>query len=288
MCVIGVGLIGGSVARASRELKLCKEIVGVGRNVHHLEQAIELGVIDSYELSIAEAVKTADIVVVASPVGAHEAIFGQLKENWSKTCLYTDVGSTKQSVFDALKTVFGEMPSNFVPAHPVAGSESNGVEASSANLFEGKRVILTPGNETSSSAVQSCKIWWEKMGANVSNMTPIHHDEVFAATSHLPHVLAYSLVELLKNKQDEREIFEYAAGGFKDFTRIASSDPEMWADICMANGSELTVLLAELETLNRNIAGLIEGNDKQGLKDLFESAQGAREYFLSVQTQNKK
>ena len=283
MCVIGVGLIGGSIARASKRNALCDEIIGVGRNEAHLKKAIELGVIDDYELSIVDAVKGADIVVVCSPVGSFEFVFQQLKKTWSKDCLYTDVGSTKGSVLNALTLVFGEVPSNYVPAHPIAGSEHNGVEASSASLFDGKRSILTPVKQTAGSFVELSKVWWESLGARVSIMTPQHHDEVFAATSHLPHVLAFSLVEVLKNKQDEREIFEYAAGGFKDFTRIASSDPEMWADICLANGSELVRVMTELEQLNQKIVSLISTKDKQGLLEIFKSAQGAREYFLSLQ-----
>lgn len=283
MCIIGVGLIGGSIARASKKNNLCTEIIGVGRNESHLQKAVELGVIDGYELSIPEAVKKADIVVICSPVGSFESIFQQLKATWSKDCLYTDVGSTKASVLHALKTVFGEVPTNYVPAHPIAGSENNGVEASRDCLFEGKRSILTPIEESDESSIDSCQIWWKAMGAKVSIMTPQHHDEVFAATSHLPHVLAFSLVEVLKNKQDEREIFEYAAGGFKDFTRIASSDPEMWADICLANGSELLNVMQELEQINQKISSLIDAKDKQGLLDIFKSAQGAREYFLSLQ-----
>lgn len=283
LCIIGVGLIGGSIAKASRKNQLCKEIVGVGRQQANLQKAVELGVIDRYELSIADAVQGADLVVICSPVGSFEPIFKQLKESWSEDCLYTDVGSTKESVIDALKNIFGEVPANFVPAHPIAGSENNGVEASITDLFVGKRVVLTPVEQTGTAMLNSCQAWWESMGANVSNMAADHHDEVFAATSHLPHVLAYSLVELLKNKQDEREIFEYAAGGFKDFTRIASSDPEMWSDICLANGPQLIKIIKELEELNQQISSLIETKNKQGLLDLFKSAQGARDYFLSLQ-----
>ncbi|AGS40224.1 MULTISPECIES: prephenate dehydrogenase [Cycloclasticus] len=283
MCIIGVGLIGGSIARASKKNNLCEEVIGVGRSEKHLQKAVELGVIDGYELSIPLATKNADIIVICSPVGAFESIFQQLKTTWSKECLYTDAGSTKASVLDALENVFAGVPSNFVPAHPIAGSENNGVEASSDRLFEGKRSILTPTESTDQQLTDLCQTWWEKMGAEVSIMSPRHHDEVFAATSHLPHVLAFSLVEVLKNKQDEREIFEYAAGGFKDFTRIASSDPEMWADICLANGPELLNVMKELEQLNQKISSLIDAKDKQGLLEIFKSAQSARKYFLSLQ-----
>ena len=178
MCIIGVGLIGGSIARAARENGLCKDIVGVGRRELNLQRAVELGVIDSYGLSISMAVKNADIVVLCSPVGSYHAIFEDLKPNWSKDCLYVDVGSTKQSVIASLNTVLGLTPENFVPSHPIAGSENNGIDASLASLFEGSRTIITPVEQTSPSHVDLCKTLWEKMGARVSIMTALHHDEV--------------------------------------------------------------------------------------------------------------
>ncbi|PCI67801.1 MAG: prephenate dehydrogenase [Piscirickettsiaceae bacterium] len=286
MCIIGVGLIGGSIARASRKNGLCDNIVGVGRHVENLQKAIELGVIDEYSLNLQSAVEDADIVVVCTPVGSFEAIFSTLKLNWSKNCLYTDVGSTKESVVKALEAVFGQVPKNFVLGHPIAGSENNGVEASNDALFLGKRTIITPlESVTSLSAKAACSTWWEGMGATVTEMTAQHHDEVLAATSHLPHVIAFSLVELLKNKEDEKEIFKYAAGGFKDFTRIASSDPDMWADICLANGSQIVTLLNEYQSLNERISKLIEAGDKAGLCHLFESAQTARNNYLKLQGQ---
>ena len=282
ICIIGVGLIGGSIASASRKNELCREIIGVGRNEKNLQLAVKLGVIDRYELSIKQAVKGADVVVLCTPVGSFKKILEELKENWSANCIYTDVGSTKESVVTALEDVFGDIPENFVAAHPIAGSENNGVAAATDHLFENKRVIITPVKQTNQAKHKQCALWWEGMGASVSEMTVEHHDEVFAATSHLPHILAYTLVELLKSKQDEQEIFEYAAGGFKDFTRIASSDPEMWADICVANGTQLVKIMKELERVNQKVSSLIEAKDKQGLLKIFESAQQARAYFLSL------
>ncbi len=282
ICIIGVGLIGGSIASSSRKNGLCREIVGVGRSEKNLQLAVKLGVIDRYELSIKQAVKDADVVVLCTPVGSFKKILEELKENWSASCIYTDVGSTKESVLTALEDVFGDIPDNFVAAHPIAGSENNGVAAATDHLFENKRVIITPVKQTNTAKRQQCALWWEGMGASVSEMAVKHHDEVFAATSHLPHVLAYTLVELLKSKQNEQEIFEYAAGGFKDFTRIASSDPEMWADICVANGTQLVKIMKELERVNQKVSSLIEAKDKQGLLKVFESARQAREYFLNL------
>ncbi|PCI16663.1 MAG: prephenate dehydrogenase [Piscirickettsiaceae bacterium] len=284
MCIIGVGLIGGSIARASRKNKLCKSIVGVGRHLENLEKAVELGVIDSYTTDIERAVIGADLVVVCTPVGSFTDVFTSLKLNWSEDCLYTDVGSTKGSVVNALQQVFAELPANFVLAHPIAGSENNGVEASIDSLFSAKRTIITPiGSVTNDSAIQQCKKWWEGMGASVTEMTVEHHDEVLAATSHLPHVIAFALVELLRNKEDKKDILKYAAGGFKDFTRIASSDPDMWADICMANANQIVGLLDEFQKLNQGISSLIESGDRQGLRDVFKSAQTTRNNYLKLQ-----
>jgi len=287
LCIIGVGLIGGSIARASKGNQLCKEIVGVGRNIENLQKAVELGVIDHYETDIEQAVQGADLVVICSPVGSFQSIFSALKPHWSADCLYTDVGSTKASVVESLASVFDVVPDNFVPAHPIAGAENTGVIASKVDLFNGKRSIITPLQQTSDSAVKQCHEWWQKMGARTSEMSVQHHDVVLGATSHLPHVLAFSLVELLKHKDDEYEIFEYAAGGFKDFTRIASSDPQMWADICIANADKILPLMKDYQQLNAKIAGMIQSEDKQALLDIFSSAQAAREDYLEQAKQHK-
>ena len=284
MCIIGVGLIGGSVARASRKNGLCKEIVGVGRGVDNLQKAVDLGVIDSYSNDIASSALNADIVVVCTPVGTFENIFAALKLNWSSSCLYTDVGSTKESVVEALSNVFDVVPENFVLAHPIAGSENNGVEASIDSLFEGKRTIISPlDGVTNTKALETCKQWWETMGASVTEMSVEHHDEVLAATSHLPHVIAFALVELLRNKEDDKEILKYAAGGFKDFTRIASSNPEMWADICISNSSQIVSLLADYQNINAKISSLIKSGNKEGLYEIFKSAQSTRDDYLKLQ-----
>ncbi|ORU90239.1 MAG: prephenate dehydrogenase [Cycloclasticus sp. symbiont of Poecilosclerida sp. M] len=281
ICIIGVGLMGGSIAKASRENGLCNEIVGVGRNRENLQLACDLGVIDKFTSDILEGASGADLVVVCTPVGSFNEVLKELKKTWDSECLYTDVGSTKASVVDSLSSVFTTIPQNFVPAHPIAGSEKNGVEASQLDLFKGKRVILTPVSDTQIAAQERCSAWWNAMGAKVSSMSVEHHDEVLAATSHLPHVLAFSLVELLKNKEDEKEIFKYAAGGFKDFTRIASSDPQMWADICLANKAPLLKLIDDYQSMNQKIARLIEKGDEQGLLSLFESARIARNNFMT-------
>ncbi len=279
LCIIGVGLIGGSLARALRETGCVETIIGSGRNRAHLQRAQVLGVIDEYELDMAKAVRNADLVVVAVPLGAMPACFAVLKNSIGDNTVITDVGSAKQSVIDAMQTAFGELPKNFVPGHPIAGTEKSGVDAAFAELFSQRRVILTPHAASDSRAVKLVRQMWEHCGAQVLEMEAKHHDEVLAATSHLPHMLAYALVDTLARLQDRREIFAYAAGGFRDFTRIASSDPQMWHDICLANRESLAQMLGVYITDLQRLQQAIETNDSEYLKTTFTRAKTARDQF---------
>lgn len=282
LCIIGVGLIGGSIARAARLKGLSQTIVGFGRpeDLANLQTAKQLGVIDEYYLDLAEAVKNVDCVVIATPVASIKAIFTLLQPLWSAQTIYTDVGSTKGSVLVAAEQVFGEVPPNLVPAHPIAGAEQSGVEASLDDLFVGKRLIITPTDNTSPQALQVIKTLWEKLGSLVSVMDAKHHDGVLAATSHLPHLLAFALVDMLGRKDEQNEIFKYAAGGFRDFTRIASSDPTMWLDICLANRDELIPLIEELKTELGVIQNTLQNQNGQQLFQTFTYAKNARQRFL--------
>lgn len=282
LCIIGVGLIGGSIARAARLNGLSQTIVGFGRpeDLANLQTAKQLGVIDEYYLDLAEAVNNVDCVVIATPVASIKAIFTFLQPLWSAQTIYTDVGSTKGSVLVAAEQVFGEIPPNLVPAHPIAGAEQSGVEASLDDLFVGKRLIITPTDNTSPQALQAIKTLWEKLGSLVSVMDAKHHDEVLAATSHLPHLLAFALVDMLGRKDEQNEIFKYAAGGFRDFTRIASSDPTMWLDICLANRDELIPLIEELKTELGVIQNTLQNQNGQQLFQTFTYAKNARQRFL--------
>ena len=284
ICIIGVGLIGSSIARAARTQKLCTEIVAFGRpqDLDNLQRALELGVIDACYTELKEAVAGAGLVVIATPVGAIEAVFSQLKPFWNAETLYTDVGSTKVSVVEAAKKVFGAVPENFVPAHPIAGAENSGVEAGRGDLFSEKRVIMTPLAENSSSAFEQLRRFWQGLGANVSEMDIVHHDKVLAATSHLPHILAFALVDLLGRKDEQEEIFKYAAGGFKDFTRIASSDPTMWQDICLANKKEIIPLIQQMQAELGKIEQLLAQDQGRRLSDIFAYARRARQRFLDL------
>jgi prephenate dehydrogenase len=284
LCIIGVGLIGGSIALAARKNNLCSNIVGFGRagSKDNLIYAQTNGIIDSYCLELETAVQDADCIIIATPVGATEAVLARLKNCWSDTAVYTDVGSTKASVVEAAEKVFGFIPKNFVPAHPIAGAEQSGAQAAISDLFKDKRLIITPTKVTSAESLSLVQDFWQVLGASVSIMDIKHHDAVLAATSHLPHVLAFALVDLLAKKDEQNEIFKYAAGGFKDFTRIASSDPGMWLDICLANKIEIVKLIQQFQGELENITQILEQNDRQQLFDIFSNAKNARQHFLKL------
>ncbi|HYE34534.1 prephenate dehydrogenase [Methylocaldum sp.] len=280
LCVIGVGLIGGSVARAARAKELCHEIVGVDADTDNLRKALECGVIDVGFSDAKQGAANADLVMIATPVGAVETVFGALKPVWSDQTVVTDASSTKCNVIESAERVFGGVPENFVPGHPIAGAERSGVDASTANLYQGKRVILTPLTNTCPQALKQVESFWQSMGAKISEMEPAHHDEVLAATSHLPHVLAFTLTYMLGKKDEQQEIFQYAAGGFRDFTRIASSDPKMWLDICLANRREIVLLIDQFREELSVVAGLISRGAADDLYSLFSDARSARQRFL--------
>jgi prephenate dehydrogenase len=282
ICVIGVGLIGGSIAKAVRANNLAEKIVGFGRldDIENLQLAKDLNVIDEFYIEIETAILNADCVIIATPVAATQNILKMLKPFWSTQTVYFDVGSTKGNVIAAAEKVFGFVPDNFIPAHPIAGAENSGVQAALVDLFLNKRLILTPVENTNAETLQKTQQFWEKIGALVSIMEVQQHDSVLAATSHLPHILAFGLVDMLGRRDEQEEIFKYAAGGFRDFTRIASSDPTMWTAICEANKTELLPLLEQFKTEITAIQNLIETGDNAKLFELFIYANTARERFL--------
>lgn len=282
LTVIGVGLIGGSLARALRQANAVGEVVGCGRDEKHLQRAQALGVIDRWSTNPAEAVTGSNLIVVAVPVGAMPDLFRTIQPALSPQATVTDVGSTKLSVIAAAKSVSGSMPPRFVPGHPIAGTEKTGVDASFAELFRERRVILTPTPETDATATARVKAMWQLAGAQVSEMEAVHHDQVLAATSHLPHVLAYALVDHLAAMDDRTEIFAYAAGGFRDFTRIASSSPEMWRDIACANREALTgVLDGYLQDLQQ-LREAIARDDGEAVLAVFRRAKQARDRLINL------
>ncbi|MDH5572006.1 MAG: prephenate dehydrogenase/arogenate dehydrogenase family protein [Gammaproteobacteria bacterium] len=281
LCLIGVGSIGGSLACALRKAGVVKEIVGVGRNIENLKRAVQLGVIDRYEQDLQKAVVSADMVVLAVPLGAMESIFKSIAPCLNKNTILTDVGSAKGSVVQAAVNVFETLPPNLVPAHPIAGTEKSGVEAAFAELFNARRIIITPTAVSDKHAVLQVRSMWEACGAEVIEMDVEHHDEVLAATSHLPHMLAYTLVDTLARMDDSQEIFDYAAGGFRDFTRIASSDPQMWHDICLANHVALVKVLERFSSELKELTEAVQRNDSDYLKAMFSRAKRARDTFCN-------
>ncbi|MEN8177278.1 MAG: prephenate dehydrogenase/arogenate dehydrogenase family protein [Pseudomonadota bacterium] len=280
LAIIGVGLIGGSMAKALRDEGVVQEIVGCGRGTANLEKAVELGVIDHFTHDVTAAVQDADFVVLAVPLGAMRRTFELMKGQLADDVVVTDVGSVKGSVIQDAEHVFGEAPEFFVPGHPIAGTERSGVEAAFPELFRNRRVILTPVQNTSPDALQRVEQVWQQCGAETSCMETGHHDEVLAATSHLPHMLAYALVDSLARMKENDEIFRYAAGGFRDFTRIASSNPTMWRDICLANREALGVMLKRFAGELQDLAQTLEEEDSDGLLTIFERAKAARDRYI--------
>lgn len=280
LTIFGVGLIGGSLAKALRKKGYCQKIVGCSRNEDHLKRAVELNVIDDYHLNPIDAVKNADMILLAVPLGAMETVLSKIKNNLLPNAIITDAGSSKASVIEAVNNVFPEGYPRFVAGHPIAGREKSGVEAAIDDLYVGRRTILTPLQSTDPTAIESVKKMWQAAGATVEIMDVEQHDKVLAATSHLPHLLAYNLVDTLSQSAQSEDIFRYAAGGFKDFTRIASSDPVMWRDICIANRTAVLEMISDYQQSLDQIATLITNNDADSLVEIFQNAKNARDKFV--------
>lgn len=279
LCIIGVGLIGGSLSRALREKGFCRHVIGCGRDERHLQRACQLGVINEYSTDPANAVQGADMIVVSVPLRAMQSVFEQIDPHVSVDAVLTDVGSAKACVETAARKTLSGSLDRFVPGHPIAGTEHSGVEASFAELYQGRKVILTPLQENTRETIGRVKAMWEATGANVQQMTAAHHDEVLAETSHLPHVLAFALVDTLSHMGDSDEVFQYAAGGFRDFTRIASSDPVMWRDICMENRDAILKILDRYMSDLENLREVISKGDLEMLQQIFSRAKDARDKY---------
>lgn len=279
LVIIGVGLIGGSFALALREAGLVREVVGVGRSAENLSAALGLYVIDSYA-DAAQAVQDADVVLLAVPVGQMGAMMAAIAPHLAPRTIVTDVGSTKQDVVALARANLAAHLAQFVPGHPIAGAERSGVKAADGNLFRERNVVLTPLPETHPGARELIAKLWQGCGAKVSEMAPALHDEVFAAVSHLPHLLAFGLVDYIAAQPNAEQLFGFAASGFRDFTRIAGSHPEMWRDICLANRGALLQQLAGYEAELARIKQLIEGGDGAALAALFGRARDARQTLL--------
>lgn len=280
VAIVGVGLIGGSFALALKEKKLCRQVVGAGRGAANLALAMERGVIDVTAADAAGAVRDADLVLIAAPVAQFETIFLAIQPVLKPECIVMDAGSTKRDVVAAARQGLAAKIAQFVPAHPIAGAEKSGAAAASADLFRGRRLVLAPLKENRKEDVEIIAALWTSIGARVSRMTPEEHDGVFAAVSHLPHLLAYALVDDISARPDAAQLFGYAGGGFRDFTRIASSHPEMWRDICVANSDQLLRELGRFSGELEKIRKLLEMKNAPALENLFSDARAARERWL--------
>lgn len=274
--VFGVGLIGGSFALALKAAGQVREVVGFGRSVATLKQALDLGIIDQIGVNPGVEVGEADLVLLATPVGQMPEIMERIAPYLGPETLVTDGGSTKSDVVAAVREYFGERSAQFVPAHPIAGAENSGAAAARADLYRDKKVVLTPLPENSVLRVARVRSAWEWCGANTFELTPAAHDRVFAAVSHLPHLLSYALVHDLAVREDGDLYFSFAASGFRDFTRIAASHPEMWRDICLANR---VALLDELDRYQACLGALrqaLAAGDGAALEEVFDVARAAR------------
>ena len=277
--VVGVGLIGGSCALALKRAGAVGEVVGVGRTRTNLDTALSRGVVDralTLDSPWTREAGDADIVLLASPVAQFPALFAALAQYLGRDTAMTDAGSTKQDVIAAAREALGACLPSFVPGHPIAGTEHTGAAAAFPSLYEGRKVILTPLPETSPRAIERVSAMWKACGARVGTLEPARHDAIFAAVSHLPHVLAFTLVAELAARSDAAAYFDHAASGFRDFTRIAGSSPEMWRDIALANRD---ALLAEIDAYGDALAAaraLISEGDGEALAEMFAQASDAR------------
>ncbi len=274
--IFGVGLIGGSVALALKKAGASTHIVGVGRSEKSLHEALKLNVIDALETNIHAACIDADLILIAAPVAQTKTILQSIKPYLNSNTVITDAGSTKGDVLATAREILGAQFSQFVGGHPIAGAEKSGVSAAKADLFLGKNIVLTPAMQTNRDAVAGVADLWRKCGAKVSKMSAETHDGIFAAVSHLPHLLAFALVDDIATRPNAEQLFSFAASGFRDFTRIAGSSPEMWRDIAIANKIALLNEISAFESELTQLKQLLEHGDGTGLQVLFERASVAR------------
>jgi len=276
--IIGVGLIGGSLAKAVKNNNLAEVVFGFGRNLSRLKDAQKSNIIDQYSIDISEALEGASIVVIATPVGTFESILRELKPYITEGMIITDVGSTKTGIARSAREILVEMASCFVPAHPIAGKEKSGFESSDAELFLNKKVIITPLEINTDKTISSLKKLWEDVGADVDFMSAESHDELLGMTSHLPHMLAFSLVNYLITQNPSASI--YAAGGFKDFSRIASGDAVMWRDICLNNRDQIIAHIKSYQETLSALVNVIDNQDKEKLESFFRDAKTTRDSWI--------
>ena len=277
LVIVGVGLIGGSLALSLKKAGIVDQIIGVGRNPVNLRRALALGAIDEISDNIAQAVENADIVLLATPVNTITVLLKEIAPFLGDETIVTDVGSVKGRIVKSAKEHLGIHYPHFVAGHPVAGKEKSGIEAASADLFDNHKVVLTPDNDTDQTAQETVRKMWEAAGASVETMNMEEHDQTLSITSHLPHVLAYVMMDFLADADDPDRCYEMAAGGFYDFTRTASSDPEMWRDISIMNGERIVKDIRKFQARLEGVALMIQYLDSVGIEKLYSSARTARD-----------
>ncbi len=279
LAIMGIGLIGGSLARALREAGAVGEVIAYDKSEEALEKALALGVADRIETEATKAAEEADIIILATPITVMAEIMAEILPIIKEDAVISDVGSTKGSVIREVERVVGRLPARFVPAHPIAGTEKHGVENSFATLFYDRRTLIIPHIGNNHEAVTRIHNMWQAAGSITEEMGVKHHDQVLAATSHIPHLLAYSTVDTLANLDDRAEIFRFAAGGFRDFTRISASDPNLWADICLQNRESILQVLVAYQNKLDLLKGALEEEDRDTLYEVFSRAKHARDNF---------
>lgn len=276
VAIFGAGLIGGSFALALKAAHAVGEVVAFGRTPASLKEALELGLIDRAGINPAHEMGDADLVLIATPVAQMPDIMERIAPYLGPQTIVTDGGSTKCDVVEAARAAFGDKIGQFVPAHPIAGAENSGPSAARHDLYQGKKVVVTPLEENDDETLDRVKRAWALCGADIYELTPEYHDRVFAAVSHLPHLLSFALVHDLAVREDSEMFFTFAASGFRDFTRIAASHPEMWRDICLANREALLLELDRYVRELENIRSALLDNDGQRLEQVFSLARQAR------------
>ena len=280
LLIVGVGLIGGSFALDLKRQGLVERVTGIGRSRANLETALQLGVIDAIGRNLASAAADADLIMLAVPVGAMPAVFAELAPVLPPNCIVTDAGSTKQDVIAAARAGLGERVAQFVPGHPIAGAETNGAAAARIGLYADKPLILTPLPENRAADVRLVESLWGACGARLARMEALLHDQVFAAVSHLPHLLAFALMDELASRPHAEIYFRYAGAGLRDATRIAGSHPEMWRDITLANREPLLDELDAMVEKLKSVRELVATRDGTALEEVFARARQARESWL--------
>lgn len=280
VCIIGLGLIGGSIGLAMKRSKISNQIIGFARSNSTLKRAIELGLVDKVKDNLEDAVNDCDLIILATPLSTFKKLVEEMSPFLKKDCIITDTGSAKLSVIENLR---GILPNNveFIPGHPIAGTEESGPDAGFAELFDNRWCILTPTEENSSNAIDLIKEFWESIGSKVEIMDPLHHDKVLAITSHIPHLIAFNIVGTANNLANvtEKEVVKYSAGGFRDFTRIAASDPKMWSDIFTYNSE---AVLEMLELFSNDLAKLKAAVIKKDSDLLFSNFEKTREVRKNI------